>query len=151
MAIVGIQFRRLLARALVVTIVLFPLKRDSSLIWRGDTPLVFGGERRMPLELWSHLSYTRLCSASLCNANVLAGKEVVLSSAEAFLCSREAGEKEKESARGTMGRGKTAPAFSLFPSSPTRFLFFDYWYFYRDTQWEPLRRREQVDKVLSRG
>ena len=30
-------------------------------------------------------------------------------------------EKEKESARGTMGRGK---AVSLFPSSPARFLFF---------------------------
>ena len=30
-----------------------------------------------------------------------------LSSAEDSLCHREAGEKEKESARGTMGRGKT--------------------------------------------
>ena len=78
----------------------------------------------MPLGLWSQLSYTRLCPASLCNANVFAGKEVVLSSTEAFLCSREAVEKEKESARGMMGREKTAPAFSLFPSSPTRFLFF---------------------------
>ena len=29
-----------------------------------------------------------------------------LSSAEAFLCCREAGEKENKSARGTMGRGK---------------------------------------------
>ena len=105
----------------------------------------------MPLGLWSHLSYTRLCSVSLCNAIVLAGKEMVLSSAEAFLCSREAGEKEKESARGTMGRGRTAPAFSLFPSSPARFLFFDCCYFYWETLREPLRRREQVDKVLSRG
>ena len=42
-----------------------------------------------------------------------------LSSAEAFLCFGEAGEKEKESARGTL-----FPAFSLFPSSPARFLFF---------------------------
>ena len=105
----------------------------------------------MPLGLWSQLSYTRLCSASLCNAIVLAGKEVVLSSAEASLCSREAVEKEKESARGTMERGKTAPPFSFSPSSPARFLFFDYCYFYWDTQREPLRRREQVDKVLSRG
>ena len=69
-------------------------------------------------------------------------KEVVLFSAEASLCSREPEEKEKESARGTMGRGKTAPAFSLFPSSPVRFLFFDYCYFYWDTQREPLRGRE---------
>ena len=67
----------------------------------------------MPLGLWSQLSYTRLCSVSLCNAIVLAGKEMVLSSAEAFLCSREAGEKEKESARGTMGRGKREDGFLL--------------------------------------
>jgi len=31
-----------------------------------------------------------------------------LSSPEAFLCCREAGEKEKESARGAMGRGKSS-------------------------------------------
>ena len=37
-------------------------------------------------------------------------------------------EKEKEIAWGTMGRGKRVqrpPAFSLFPSSSARFLFFD--------------------------
>ena len=38
-----------------------------------------------------------------------------LSSAEAALCRREAGEKEKESARGTMGREKKVMPFSLFP------------------------------------
>ena len=50
-----------------------------------------------------------------------------LSSAEASLCCGEAGEKEKESARGMMGRGKREklfPAFFLFPSSPARFQFF---------------------------
>ena len=49
-----------------------------------------------------------------------------LSSAEASLYCGEAGEKEKESARGTIGRGKReeTPALSLFPSSPVRFLFF---------------------------
>ena len=62
-----------------------------------------------------------------------------LSSAEAFLCFREAGEKGKES-RGTMGSGKRGetrepPVFSLFPSFPARFLFFDYCYFCWDTQW----------------
>ena len=62
-----------------------------------------------------------------------------LSSAEAFLCCREAGEKEKES-RGTTGSGtreetRKAPVFSLFPSLPARYLFFDYCYFYWDTQW----------------
>ena len=61
-----------------------------------------------------------------------------LSSAEAFLCCREAGEKEKES-RGTMGSGtreetRGAPVFSLLPSFPARYLFFDYCYFYWDTQ-----------------
>ena len=53
----------------------------------------------------------------------------------------EAGNKEKESVRGTMEGGKKgskASAFSLFPSSPECFLFFYYW----DTQQEPLQRRE---------
>ena len=35
-----------------------------------------------------------------------------------------AGEREKESARGTMGRGKRRTTFFLFPSFPARFLFF---------------------------
>ena len=39
-----------------------------------------------------------------------------------LLCCGEAGEKEKGSARGTMGRGKREEV-SLFPSSPARFLF----------------------------
>ena len=39
----------------------------------------------------------------------------ILSSIEAFLCRREAGEKEKESARGTMARGKKVMPFTLFP------------------------------------
>ena len=49
-----------------------------------------------------------------------------LSSAEASFYCGEAGEKEKESARGTIGRGKReeTSALSLFPSSPVRFLFF---------------------------
>ena len=55
-----------------------------------------------------------------------------LSSAEACLCCREAGEKEKESARGMMG-------------STARFLFFSYCYFYRDTQRESLWRRENSE------
>ena len=127
-----------------------------------------------------------------------------LSSPEASLCCGEAGKKEKDSARGTMGKGKreesplpydlrfsgricgsvvlAKPAdyldaferccednslkgFSIlfhgfftihvfgavvrhlapFPSShrpPRAFYFFDYCYSYRDTQLEPLRRRE---------
>ena len=52
-----------------------------------------------------------------------------LSSLEASLCREEGGEKEKERAWGTMGKGKWEerpfPAFSLFPSSPARLLYFD--------------------------
>ena len=68
----------------------------------------------------------------------------------------KAGEKEKESARGMMGRGKREererPAFSLFPSSPARFLFFSIIAtFNRDTQREPLQRREvQTDNCQSK-
>ena len=43
--------------------------------------------------------------------------------------------RKKESARGTIGRGK---------SSPRAFYFFDYCYFLRDTQRKPLRRRELI-------
>ena len=81
---------------------------------------------------------------------------------------RRAGEREKEIARGIMGRGRNlvpvffgnpapswmhymaeAPAFSLFLWSPARFLFFDYCYFYWDTQREPLRRREDLRQMPS--
>ena len=65
---------------------------------------------------------------------------------QSTLCSGETGKKEKESVRGTMGRGKRekgeASAFSLFPSFAASFLIFDYCYFHWDTQREPLRRRE---------
>ena len=37
-----------------------------------------------------------------------------------------------------------APAFSLFPSSPVRLLFFHYNYFYWDTQREPLRKEREL-------
>ena len=75
-------------------------------------------------------------------------------------------EKEKESARGTMGRGKK-PSSSLprksgailnalygggsrlfpLPIVPARFLFFDYCYLYWDTQREPRRRREDLRQM----
>ena len=55
------------------------------------------------------------------------------------------GERETESERGTMGRGKREERphfrFSLFPSFLAGFLFFDYCYFYQDTQRDPLQRR----------
>ena len=59
-------------------------------------------------------------------------KSKPLSSVGASLCFGEAGEKEKGSMRGTMGIDRP----------PRGFYFFDYYYFYRDTQREPLRRRE---------
>ena len=73
---------------------------------------------------------------------ILKNSSFSIAPAEASLYHREAGEMKKESARGTMGRGKEKARFSLFPSSPARFLFFESCYFYRDTQREPLRRRE---------
>ena len=69
-------------------------------------------------------------------------RQHTLSSAEASLWCREAGEREKKESAGHDGKGKERKGFSLFPSSPARYLFFDYCYFYRDTQGEPLRRRE---------
>ena len=54
------------------------------------------------------------------------------------------GERKRERA-GHDGKGeerREAPAVSLFPSSPARFLFFRLFYFDGDTQREPLRRRE---------
>ena len=53
---------------------------------------------------------------------------------------------EKESARGTMGRGKGKKV-----SLPARFVFFDYCYFYWDTQREPLLRTESLDWMLRGG
>ena len=73
------------------------------------------------------------------------GDRGALSSAEASLCCGKAGEKEKGSARSTMGRGKREERLLPFLSShlPLRpFYFSDYCYFYRDTQREPLRRKE---------
>ena len=52
-----------------------------------------------------------------------------ITSAEASLCCREAGETEKDGARGTMEK-KPLPS-SHHP--PARFLFFHYCYFYWDT------------------
>ena len=64
----------------------------------------------------------------------------------AFFVSQRGWEKEKKrKCAGHNGKGKgrrKVPAFSLFPSSPSRFLFFDYCYLHWDTQRKPLRRRE---------
>ena len=63
---------------------------------------------------------------------LLADTWTPLFSAEASLYRREGWRERKESQRGTMGRGKRsveAPAFSLLPSYPAHFLFFDYCYF----------------------
>ena len=57
-------------------------------------------------------------------------------------------EKEKENAQGTMGREKREKK-GLFPSFPTRFLFFNYYIFYWDIQRDPLRRRELLSTTNS--
>ena len=68
------------------------------------------------------------------------------------MCFGEVGEKEKESARGTL-----FPAFSLFPSSPRAFYFLLLLLFYRDTLREPLRRTEwqchinEISKKIASG
>ena len=46
---------------------------------------------------------------------------------------------------GERKRERTNHVFSLFPSCTALSIFFDYCYFYRDTQREPLRRRESQD------
>ena len=73
---------------------------------------------------------------------------VSLSFSGASLCRGEAGEREKDSARGTMGRRKREESSRLFPlsivpSALSFFFFFRLLLFYRDTQREPLRRRER--------
>ena len=76
-----------------------------------------------------------------------------LSSAEVSLCCGEAGEKEKERARGTTVREKREERH-IFPSShrpPCAFYFFDYCYFYRDIQGEPLRRRKVLMRYRALG
>ena len=70
-----------------------------------------------------------------------------LSSAEVSLCCWGAGEKKKKTARGEQWEGgrEKRGLFPPFPSSdraPRTIYFFYYCYFYRDTQPEPLRRRE---------
>ena len=83
------------------------------------------------------------CIRNIKHSYILKNSSFSLASAEASLYRREAVEREKEDTRGTMGREKRrSQVFHLFPSSPARFLFFDYCYFYWDTQREPLRRRE---------
>ena len=59
---------------------------------------------------------------------------------------REGWRDGKRKREGDDGKGKGEKA-----SFPTRFLFFDYCYFYWDTQREPLLRRESLDWVLRGG
>ena len=59
--------------------------------------------------------------------------------------------KRKRERAGHDGKGKREQrlfAFSVFPSPPARFsIFFDYCYFYRDTQREPLWRRDVIQSI----
>ena len=63
------------------------------------------------------------------HAHFLTPKRMTVSLAKASLCRREAREMEKRECAEDDGKGKErreAPNFSLFPSSPTRFAFFDH-------------------------
>ena len=64
------------------------------------------------------------CIRNIEPSYVLKNSSFSLASAEASLCRREAGEREKESARGTMGREKRRS--EVFPSShrPPRSFYF---------------------------
>ena len=47
---------------------------------------------------------------------------------------------------GRLGRKKKRVHGALNSHHPlSAFYYFDYCYFYRDTQWEPLRRREVIE------
>lgn len=65
---------------------------------------------------------------------------------------RRLGRGKKESARGTMGRGKRrseTPIFSLFPSSPVCLLFFDHCFFYWDIQWKrPSAEERETNPIV---
>ena len=81
----------------------------------------------------------------------VAQKRLCLSS---LLCRREVREKEKESARGTTGRGtrvRETLAFFFFPSSLARFLFFDYCYLCWDTPRESAEESGEKSKDDSRN
>ena len=69
-----------------------------------------------------------------------------LSSVEASLYRREGWRDGKRKREGDDGKGKGEKASFL-----ARFLFFDYCYFYWDTQREPLLRRESLDWMLRGG
>ena len=74
-----------------------------------------------------------------------------LSSAEASLCCGEAGDKEKERARGKTGREKRGAFFLLPIVRRALSIFFDYCYFHRDIQREPLRRRKVLMRYRALG
>ena len=100
---------------------------------------------------------------------MLVGGSTSLSSEEASLYRREGWREGKRKRAGDNGNGERnlvpvflgnpapswrhymaeAPAFSLFLSSPARFLFFDHCYLYWDTQREPRRRREDLRQMPS--
>ena len=65
-----------------------------------------------------------------------------LSSSEASCVIGRLRSKKREARKARWKRGrKKKGVFSLSPSSPARLVYFDYCYFYWDTQREPLQRR----------
>ena len=68
-----------------------------------------------------------------------------------LLWHREAGEKKREARKARWERErKKKGVFSFSSSSPTRLVYFDYCYFYWDTQREPLQRRATFCFLLTR-
>ena len=81
---------------------------------------------------------------SYCNRYTVLGVDWPFASLlrRGLLSHREAGAKKREARKARWERErKKKGAFSLSLSSPTRLVYFDYCYFYWDTQREPLQRR----------
>ena len=81
--------------------------------------------RILPKQRWNFCFFFFFALSMLGGKCLRNNESQVFSSSETSLCRWETGEKEKESGRGSMERGKREerlfPAFSLFPSSPTHF------------------------------
>jgi len=93
---------------------------------------------------WPPLSFFVNTVRSYCNRYTMFGVDWPFASLlrRGLLCRGEAGEKKREARKARWERErKKKGAFSLSPSSPARLVYFDYCYFYWDTQREPLQRR----------
>ena len=93
---------------------------------------------------WSPLSFFVNNVRSYCKRYTMLGVDWPFASLfrRGLLWHREAGEKKREARKARWERErKKKGVFSFSSSSPARLVYFDYCYFYWDTQREPLQRR----------